>query len=40
VTGPFTSSVLRPQPVVGRGALVIMANAKKSLGCTKQGTRR
>lgn len=37
--GSFSSCV-RPQPVGSRGALVVMANAKKSLGCTKQGTRR
>lgn len=37
--GSFSSCV-RPQPVGSRGTLVVMANAKKSLGCTKQGTRR
>lgn len=48
VTGPSCSflggsmarPLLTPSPVRGRGALLVMANAKKSLGCTKQGTRR
>lgn len=28
------------RPTQQRGALIVVANAKKSLGCTKQGTRR
>ncbi|KAF8071074.1 SK1 [Scenedesmus sp. PABB004] len=38
--GSFGSSLFRPSPARGRGALLVVANAKKSLGCTKQGTRR
>jgi hypothetical protein len=36
----MSSALYQPSSVRGRGALVIMANAKKSLGCTKEGTRR
>ncbi len=38
--GSMARPLLTPSPVRGRGALLVMANAKKSLGCTKQGTRR
>jgi len=29
-----------PSPARGRGTLIVVANAKKSLGCTKEGTNR
>jgi len=38
--GHISSPLFRFNPARGRGALVVVANAKKSLGCTKQGTRR
>lgn len=36
--GLSTPGLIRPTQQ--RGALIVMANAKKSLGCTKGGTRR
>eukprot|EP00775_Hariotina_reticulata_P006102 gene6102-6340_t len=38
--GAISSPLFKFSPARGRGALVVVANAKKSLGCTKQGTRR
>lgn len=37
--GSFAGATLAPGPV-SRGGLLVMANNKKSIGCTKEGTNR
>jgi hypothetical protein len=38
--GSFSRGIVLPSPARGRGTLIVVANAKKSMGCTKEGTNR